>query len=322
MLYTNVELKDNNFDHSIAMSRYLHKYLNQKREFHRLKHHEKDYVFGWMEVTTDENSQKVFDLYSESEAKEYIFYNIILTYGEDVDEFKGHIYGPHGPLSKSQINKDQLFFDNYLNDWKEQIAQHKGPYLTIIAPMLNQKLKELRTICVSETEYNARERYCYAVFFYIYYKAKLYFEERSTKYLLFKVMKYDIVLNIYTFCHIFTRHYVPSLNRGLPNTMNEDISFIDINNFLDSLKHLIVLYYESIPRLTPETEYMLFRINGQPYIIWIKYKNLDEISGRMGFEVRSFYKCTNENDISRFQKTKEIRLFENCMCCIEQDYEP
>ena len=58
MLYTNVELKDNNFNHSIAMSRYLHKYLNQKREFHRLKHHEKDYVFGWMEVTTDDNSVK------------------------------------------------------------------------------------------------------------------------------------------------------------------------------------------------------------------------------------------------------------------------
>lgn len=315
MLYTNAQLKSPSIDHKIAMSRYLYKYLNQKKEFHRLKHHEKDYAFSWMRTITDANNQKVFDLYLESEAAEYIFYSIILTFRENVDGFMGRLYGPFGKLPKEQINKDQTFFNNYLQIWKSQTTQHKGPYMAIIVPMLYQKLKELEKICASIDEYKIRERYCYAVFFYIYYRAKLYFDEKHHKFITFNILGFDFVLNIYTFCHIFTRHYIPSLNRGLPNTMNDDIPFIDVNNFFDSLKMLIDSYYRTNPTLTSNTEFMLFKIKGDPYIIWIKYKNIDGLN-TMGFEVRSFYKCADINDLSRFKNTTEIKLFENCMCCI------
>ena len=109
------------------MSRYLYKYLNQKKEFHCLKHHEKDYAFSWMRTITDANNQKVFDLYLESEAAEYIFYSIILTYGENVDEFMGRLYGPLGKLPKEQINKDQTF-------------------LIIICKFGNHKLRNIRAL--------------------------------------------------------------------------------------------------------------------------------------------------------------------------------
>lgn len=150
--------------------------MNQKKEFKRLKPHEKDYLFGWMRVSYNEQGKPAFDLYEETEAQEYIFFNIVLTYGEDIDKFEGPIMGPHGKLMDEEIRKDHAFFDKYLSIWKKQIEKRNGPYLSIIAPMLYQKLKELKSVCSSEDEYNSRERYCYGIFFYIYYKSKLLFE--------------------------------------------------------------------------------------------------------------------------------------------------
>lgn len=316
MLYTGAELRHTDFDHKRAMTRYLHKYLNQKKEFHCLKTHEKDYVFGWMQVTYNEDGTTAFNLYEEKEAKEYIFFNIILTYGEDVDKFEGPIYGPSGELSKEQITKDSIFFYEYIEIWKRQIAEHKGPYLSIIAPMLRQKLKELLSICSSEEEYTSREVYCYSVFFYIYYKAKLLFEDNRKKGLIFKIRGFDFVINIYTFCHIFTRHYVPSLNRGLANTMNSDIAYIDINKFAESLGTLIKLYFSKVTNLDENTEFLLFRFTNEPYILWIKYKIIDELGKNKGFEVRSFYKCEQEIDIQRFNHKAEIKLANKCFCYV------
>lgn len=315
MLYTNSQLKSEDLDHEIAIGRYLYKYMNQRKDFLRLKPHEKDYIFGWMQVIYH-NETHAFDLYEDPYAQEYIFFNIILIYGEDVDKFAGRLYGPSGELTEEQINKDHIFFNKYLQIWKKQIEQHKGVYLAVISPMLHQKLKELKSICSSDDEYIVRERYCYGVFFYIYYKAKLYFGDNKYKCLIFNIIKYDFVINIYTFCHIFSRHYVPSLNRGLPNTMNDSIKYIDINNFAESLRDLIVLYFTHNKDLTLSTEYLLFKFNGEPYIIWIKYKKMDELKKREGFEVRSFYKCESDTDLSRFIGTKEIKLKEECTCCI------
>ena len=69
MLYTNKQLVSKGFDHRIAVKRYLYKYLNQKKEFKRLKPHEKDYLFGWMRVSYNEQGKPAFDLYEETEAQ-------------------------------------------------------------------------------------------------------------------------------------------------------------------------------------------------------------------------------------------------------------
>ena len=104
MIYCNNELKADGFDHIIAMQRYLYKYINHKKEFHRLKAHEKDYAFGWMNATYDDKGKKAFNLYEDVEAYEYVFFNIILTYGEDIASFEGEFFGPSGKILNRSKN--------------------------------------------------------------------------------------------------------------------------------------------------------------------------------------------------------------------------
>lgn len=316
MIYCNNELKADGFDHIIAMQRYLYKYINHKKEFHRLKAHEKDYAFGWMNATYDDKGKKAFNLYEDVEAYEYVFCNIILTYGEDIASFNGNFNGPNGKIPDSQVQKDKVFFKMFLQIWKKNLSLHKGPYLSIIAPMFQQKMKELKIICKTEQELLSREIYCYGVFFYIYYKAKLYFDEKVNKSIIFEVNGYSFVANIYTYCHILNRHYIPSLNRGLSNTMNNNLSMIDINSLLESMRDLIVKYFSVCSSLQPSKEFLLFKINGDKYILWIKYKKLDELSKLRGFEVRSFYRCEDTKDISLYDNTIDIEIENSLMCSI------
>ena len=311
MIYCNSELKADGFDHIIAMQRYLYKYINHKKDFHRLKAHEKDYAFGWMNATYDDKGKKAFNLYEDVEAYEYVFFNIILTYGEDIASFEGEFFGPSGKIPHSQVLKDKSFFEMFLQIWKSNLRLHKGPYLSIIAPMFQQKLKELKTICKSEQELLSRELYCY-----IYYKAKLYFEEKESKSIIFNIKGYSFVANIYTYCHIFNRHYVPSLNRGLNSTMNDNLPMIDVNSLLESIQDLIVKYFSVCSSLQSSTEYLLFKLNGDKYILWIKYKQLDELSKSKGFEIRSFYKCEDTKDLSLYDNTIDIAIEKGIVCSI------
>lgn len=184
--------------------------------------------------------------------------------------------------------------------------------------MLNKKLKELYVTCKNDEEYHSREIYCYSVFFYTFYRARLFFDEKEKKCLIFNVGKYYFVENIYTFCHVFTRHYVPSLNRGLLNTINDNIPFIRIHTFLEDIKDLIVLYFHIFPFLSERTEYLLSKFEGIRYIIWIKYKRLDELSKEKGFEVRTFYKCEKGNDIALYKNTIDVEIQDGLVCCIPQ----
>lgn len=105
----------------------------------------------------DQNSRRVFNLYNEPEAHEYLFYKIILTYGEDVDNFNGPFWGPCGIIEQSQVLVDKDFFYKYLPKWEEEIKLKKGSYLNVITPMLNKKLKELYVTCKNDEEYHSRE---------------------------------------------------------------------------------------------------------------------------------------------------------------------
>jgi hypothetical protein len=270
-----------------------------------------------METITDDDGKFVYNLYKIPEAKEFLFCKIFLKYGEDVDSFSRSFYGFWGKLTANQVRKDQRFFNEYLQIWKNQLEKPIGKYLPIIKKELNNKLKELSKICSTEQEYKSREKYCYGVFFYVYYKAKLYFEEKTEKSLVFEELGYKFVANIYSYCHIFTRHYVPSLNRGMSNTMNRDIPHIDTNTFLDSIKGLVRLYFERSTNLDSNKEYLLYKIKGDKYIMWIKYKRLNELSFHEGFEIRSFYKCSEEIDLNRFSSTRDIEFDKDCYCCID-----
>ena len=60
-------------ERSMMIQHYLNKYSKQKKEFCKLKAHEKDFICGYMEVLFDQNSRRVFNLYNEPEAHEYLF---------------------------------------------------------------------------------------------------------------------------------------------------------------------------------------------------------------------------------------------------------
>lgn len=310
-MYTSDELQAPQFDHKTAMQRFLHKFLYHRKEFKKFKSYEKHYAFDRMKVTYDENKEPAFNLYDIEEAREYVFYSIILCYGEAVDSFSPPLYDAKGKISAEKIRRDKRFFNNYLSIWKEQIKRHKGAYLNIIVPMLNEKLKELRAIC-SDHEYKGREKYCYAVFFYIYYKAQLYFDGIKNKCVTFDIQGFTFVINIYSFCHIFNRHYIPSLNRGLLSTMNIQHDGIDIQDLPNSLKRLIMTYCSQFNELSINTEYMLFNFDGFPYILWIKYKSIPELNNMNGFEVRTYYRCEEQRDLEKFDTKTQIQFAPNC----------
>ena len=319
MLYSSEQIRSFNiYQRRDAVGRYLHILFLKPKKFHSLKLHEKDFLFRSMKTIQDDYGHLVYNLYKMPEAIEFVFFDIIQLYGEDVDSFSRAFYGPYGKLSANRVRKDQRLFNEYLQIWRNLIQESRGPYLVVIKPLLNNKLKELKCNCNSDQEYKNREKYCYAVFFWIYYRARLYFEERKQNYLSFNILGYTFVANIYTYCHIFSRHYVPSLNVGLDCTMNSDIPCIDINNFLESIKNLILLYFNQDPKIDEEKEYLLYRLNGKKFIIWIKYKRLNELSHQKGFEVRSFYKCEKKEDLDRFIETKEVEFANDCYCCIEK----
>ena len=319
MLYTSEQIQSFNiYQAREALGRYLYKF-NHSKEFHHLKLHEKDYVFSWMKALKDDYGHLIYNLYKIPEAAEFVFFYIILTYGEDVDNFSRAFYGPHGKLSANQVRKDQRFFNEHLQIWKNQVQKGKGPYLVEIKPLLNRKLKTIKDNCQSEKEYKNREKYCYASFFWIYYRARLYFEEKGQTFHTFSLLGYTFVSNIYTYCHILSRHYIPSLNIGLENTMNSDIPCIDLDHFLESIQNLVVSYFNVSPYLDTTKEYLLYIINGEKYILWIKYKRCNELSHKEGFEIKTFYKCEKENDIKKYIGTKDIEFNNGCYCCIPNE---
>lgn len=319
MLYTSKQLNSlSPKDDITAISRYLFKFINRRSEFIKLKPHEKDYAFTHMKLLHLDSGSMAFNMHKIIEAREYMFYNIVLTYGEDVAGFNGPLYGPYGKISANQIRKDKRLFNEYLLSWINQLKSFKGIYIMVLKPLLEKKLKELEQNCKTKEEFKDRKTYCYAVFFCIYYKAKLYFEERKEKYLAFDVLNYTFVANVYTFCHIYARHYVPSLNRELSNSMNSNIQCIDINNLMESLMNLIISYFNVNPFLDNTKEFLLFKEKGEKYILWIKYKKIDELMKKEGFEIRSFYKCVMSNDLNRFTNTRDIKINNGLYCCITQ----
>ena len=54
-----------------------------------------------------------------------------------------------------------------------------------------------------------------------------------------------------------------------------------------------------MPVSVGQTAHLLFNYNGDKFILWLKYKLLNETKG-YGFEVRSFYKCIAECDLAKF----------------------
>ena len=82
---------------------------------------------------------------------------------------------------------------------ENQVSFKKGPYLSEIYIAINQKIKGLKTVKentrISLHSYKKKCILIWAVFFHIYYKAKIYYDENM-------IDKFIVRFDIYSFIHI------------------------------------------------------------------------------------------------------------------------
>lgn len=291
-------------DIEVPLSRYLHKFEKHRKEITHLKFHEKDFLFRSMKILRNNGGSYSYDLFSIPEAKEFLFDWVILAHANQVMVFDGKIQGPEGRLSKQEIARNRLYFFSYLDVWKKQVESGIGAYFSIIKPALYKKLKELNNWAGEDKRRQQqllRKRpFIYAMFFHIYYRVKLFFDERPVPSVLKQIGSFYFVFNIYSFVHILSRHYYPDMNNNIEVSLNTQRKCINLNNLPNEIIELIEKRNTLCP-ITRQTEYLPYSIDGDLYILWIKYKQLNEIK-QEGFEVRSFYKCEKECDLDKVKE--------------------
>ena len=191
-----------------------------------------------------------------------------------------------------------------LNDWTKKLENGKGQYLNVIKPLYRNKLKELEKLKdqkkISNRSFILRVVYMRATFFHVYYLVKNYFDEMKVKAESCVICGIDFYADIFTYAHILTRHYYPKMNCGVGGSLNEDIPMLNIRNLPSSILNLIRQYAEN-KDITTETEYLLFIVDGEKYILWIKYGKIAILNNQTGMEIRSFYRCEERNDIEKFK---------------------
>ena len=233
-LYSIEELKTNH-EADIKMQRYLHKYNNDKKNFKKLKPHEKHYVFSWMPNIRDDNNVPIEDIYNLEIAEEYLFNKLILQYSDCLD-FKSPIMGPYGYLTEDQIQKDKTKFEELYNKWIAVLSNPKGAYLPLIIYEINKKGKSI----IGEIQ---RKR-LNLKYFFIYYKAKYFLDSKKDKCCMTEINGHKLVANAYSYIHILSRHYVPDLDDvSSMGTLNADIKCIDIERLPPSILELIKKYH-------------------------------------------------------------------------------
>ena len=70
--------------------------------------------------------------------------------------------------------------------------------------------------------------------------------------------------------HIMSRHYYPNMNLEAGISLNSGLSIINMEELPISVLNLIK-QHTSFSYLTQKTEFLLFEIDGEKYIIWIKF---------------------------------------------------
>ncbi len=312
MLYSRKVLKDITLPYSqIPLKRYLHKY--EIGELKKLKMHEREFLFEHM-ILNDEmfNRKATFDLRKIEEAKEYLFFMIILTYyAKDIIDFDSITFGYNGKkLSADENQKNKRFFYEYMSVWTNQVKSRKGVYFSQIANALQRKLKDWEKILHKDQitlELNQQKiTYIKALFFHIYYYAKLYFDEKKNKYEEITIKGFKVRFDIYSFIHIMSRHYYPNMNADIGISLNSSIPEIDLYELPTSILDLIKQYFQ-YTILTKRTEFLLLTIKKEKYILWIKCCKQNETR----FQVRSFYKCEAQHDLNKFIDKTEIKHTNN-----------
>ena len=317
MLYTRDQLvsMNNLAEVSNAMGRYLHKFLFDMKKFKRLKWHEKDFFFENLQILVTVNNKKAFDLLNEPQASDYLFYKIILMFSkEGTFDFSGQVRDFDGVISKKEKGKYQSLFWKSLSNWRVLLEEPTGQYLSILLPMRNRKMKEIDLLyadrIISHATLIKRKNYTDAIFYYIYYKTRCHFDGIPSKCEYRKIDNIDVYVDIYTYSHVLSRHYMPQMNKDIGVSLNNDIKYVDIRNLPNSLLQLVE-DYSSKKSISSDTEYLLFVFNDENYILWLKYGEIHILKDKVGMEIRSFYKCESQGDLDKFNGLKKVKIKED-----------
>lgn len=299
-------------DMLVPFERYFFKLEHHRKEIAKLKFHEKDFLFRALHAFYEATGDKCYDAYRIPELKENLFYWVILLHSNMTMVFNGFVPGPGmKPLTPQQKRRNKRFFYEYLQVWKNQIENGADPYMNIIRPAIERKLKEWRLLAnenlLSTEALRQKELFVYGCFFTIYYHVKLFFDELPRPCLIRQISGIDVVFNIYSFVHIYNRHYIPNMNMDIgDSSLNPEMDCIDVDQLPISILDLLERYNASMP-ISHHTEYCLFAWNDSKFILWLKYKRLNETK-HYGLEVRSFYKCVQESDLVKFNNSSWLTL--------------
>lgn len=302
-------------DMLVPFERYLHKLEYHRNEITKLKLHEKDFLFRAMHAFYYASGDKRYDCFNIPELKECLFFGVILLHSNMTMVFDGFVPGhDNRPLTPNEKRRNKRFFYEYLNVWKNQIDKGEGAYCSIIKPAIYRKIKDWRNLaekkCIPSEVLKQKEIFIYGCFFDIYYHVKLYFDELPHPYIVKKINGIDIEFNVYSYVHIYGRHYIPNMNLDLGDaSMNPEMDAVNLDELPDSIFDLLERFNASHP-INNETQYCLFKWKGKCFILWLKYKRLNE-TGDEGLEVRSFYKCIKDEDLSKFEDNNWIELSNN-----------
>lgn len=322
MLYTRQQLSQKGFvDSHVAIQRYLYKFINHRTEISKLKWHEKDFFYEHLQILRNDKDQLVFDIYSIPEAKEYLLYKLILIYASNnnIIDFNKKSCDYKGEISKKEKKRHQKIFYQLLADWTKKLEEGKGQYLMIISPLYKNKLKELQKLKIQKKIdsriFTLRNIYMRATFYHVYYLVRKYFDGMKVKSESCVVCGIDFYADIYSYAHILTRHCYPKMNCGIGGSLNESIPVLDIFNMPFSILNLVKLYATK-NIIATTTEYLLYIIDNEKYILWIKYGKIALLDNRIGMEIRSFYHCEEHQDIDKFNGKTIVKIDEHLSIAI------
>lgn len=260
MLYKRIDLpKSIADDKHVAINRYMYKFFNHRKEIAHLKWHEKFYLFSHMYIMTDDYGKK-FDLFLIPEAKEYMFDYLTLIYcgKSSVIDFTQKALDYYGEIPKSTRALHCKYFWKWLNEWRVELQSARGVYLGIINVEYERKMslwREYRKAKkISAQKLVQKEKYILATFHHIYCMIRLYYDEKADKFDLINIGGYYVVADIYSYCHVLSRHYFPVM-MGEDATLNDDIPILDVKNLPLSLLTLVQSYGEK-KALTGGTEFL------------------------------------------------------------------
>lgn len=299
-------------DMLVPFERYLYKLDHQRKEIVKLKFHEKDFLFRAMHAFYEASGEKRYDVFKVPELKEQLFYWIILLHSNMTMVFDGFVPGPGcKPLTPQEKRRNKRFFFEYLSVWKNQIERGEGAYFSIIKSAIQRKLSDWKSLAeeggISLDTLKQKELYIYGCFFDIYYHVKLFFDEFPKPYILRTINGIDVACNVYSYVHIYNRHYIPNMSYKLGNaSMNPEMDVVNLDELPDSIFGMLEKYNAMNP-ITIDTECCLFTWKGDKFILWLKKKRLNETK-KEGLEVRSFYKCIEEKDLIKFMNNNWLVL--------------